>query len=130
MNNKSIKTVVNLYRKGIASGTKILKRLKIMILLIPQVENAIRTGFLLLSWDMPVPICCFDWYMLTSWLAVGRLVAGGLVDAGFDDMVGSNVLETSQPAHRSSLHGDPVKRTSYFKEIINFHWMNIFCNLF
>jgi hypothetical protein len=38
------------------------------------------------------------------------------MDAGFDDMVGSDVLETSQPAHGSSLHGDPVIRTHYFKK--------------
>jgi hypothetical protein len=36
------------------------------------------------------------------------------MDAGFDDMVGSDVLETSQPAHGSSLHGDPVKKNVLF----------------
>ncbi len=42
------------------------------------------------------------------------------MDAGFDDMVGSDVLETSQPAHGSSLHGDPEKNDVLFKKIINF----------
>jgi hypothetical protein len=40
------------------------------------------------------------------------------MDAGFDDMVGSDVLETSQPAHGSSLHRDPVKKDVLFKKII------------
>ncbi len=84
-----------------------------MILLIPQVEN-VKNWFSVAFLRYACPDMLFDWYI--CWLVVGRLVAGGLMDAGFDDMVWSDVLETSQPAHSSSLHGDPVIRTHYFKK--------------